>query len=115
MSTVYPLACQQNSSRTESLLSGGGEGYLARIQGARARDGSPIRTARRGNRSEAEGGSMSGEDRIERAADELRRMESEGYTPNLATKCATHGPTKVGGRMRRRRSLPGADVRSEWR
>jgi hypothetical protein len=25
---------------------------------------------------------MSGEDRIERAADELRRMESEGYTPD---------------------------------
>ena len=35
-----------------------------------------------GNRSEAEDGSMSGKDRIERVADELRRLESEGYTPD---------------------------------
>ncbi len=37
-----------------------------------------LRSRAGGNRSEAEGGSVSGEDRIERAADELRRLESEG-------------------------------------
>jgi len=47
-----------------------------------AEHGADLRSEPRagGNRSEAEDGSMSGKDRIERVADELRRLESEGGT-----------------------------------